>query len=266
MRITIATQLMKQTLLILLLVALPASFVEAQCNFAGQTTPAGLGNFFVMDSESVFDPMDPNYELPSGNDFDTNIVGRTAGQAATRRADAFNFINTKYGFDWNSGIQIDANNWVSPDGNMILTYTATDSRFNQRVVYSGGDNVPQSGWVVHEARYTMIVIGPSATFFGTWGGAGGELVPQGTTVADGEFLFDTVVPCLPNGTQSGLIHLRYQTDDPFVPDFQNRAAVEYDITTVSGISSPLGQAVGRIELNYLTGGLLQTRVKTIFKF
>ena len=192
-------------------------------------------------------------------------MGRDAAAIATRQAQAFDFFLTTYGIDWSLGIPVDANNWVSPDGSMILAYTATDPRFNQRIVYSGGDNVPQDGWVVHEARYTMIVIAPSALFFGTWGGAGGELVPQATTVADGEFLIETTVPCLPTGTQTGTIHLRYQTDDPFVPDFQNRAAFEYDITTVSGIPSVSGTAVGRIELNHLLGGLLQARTKTIFK-
>ena len=125
--------------------------------------------------------------------------------------------------------------------------------------------VPQNGWIVNEARYAMIVLGPQATFFGTWGGAGGELVPQATTVADGEFLVETSVACMTGGPQLGTIHMRYQTDDPFVPDFQNRAAFEYDITVVSGVASTAGTAVGRIELNNLSGGLLHARAKTIFK-
>lgn len=253
-------------ILAILLSLISFSAAQAQCNLNGQTTPAGLGNFFVMDSESLFDPMDTNYILPSGNDFDTNIISRTSAEALQRRTEAFDFINTKYGVDWNTGIQIDANNWVSPDGNLILTYTAVDPRFNQRIYYSGGDDVPRDGWLVHEARYTMIVVGPQATFFGTWGTAAGELVPRGTTVADGEFLVERVVSCQPSGTQADEIHLRYQTDDPFVPDFLNRAAIEYDITTISGIASPTGTAIGRIELNNLTGGLVHTRVKTIFQF
>ena len=252
-------------LLYALAILLLPALCQAQCNYAGQTTPAGNTNFFVMDAESIFDPMDPMYALPSGFDFDTTVMGRTPAQIAARQAQAFSFFLTKYGIDWSLGIPIDANNWISPDGNIILTYTGVDSRFNQKVYYSGGDMVPQDGWVVHEARYAMIVVGPSATFFGTWGGAGGQLVPQATTTADGEYFIETEVACLPMGTQTGTIHLRYQTDDPFLPDFQNRAAFEYDITTVSGITSTNGTAVGRLELNYLTGGLLHARVKNIIK-
>ena len=86
-------------------------------------------------------------------------------------------------------------------------------------------------------------------------------------MTDGEWIFEKTVPCKnssddrPAGTQSSTIHLRYQTDAPFVPDFLGRAALEYDVTPVSGVSASSGRAVGRFELNLLTGDLIQSVVK-----
>ncbi len=251
---------------VLVLLSDPASG-QVVCNENGQTTPNGLGNFFIMNADGVFDPMDIFYELPPGSTFDVGVLGRTPAEAAQRQQDAYSFFLNKYGIEFNGGVVNPDGTVLSTDGGAILFHTAVDSRWNQRVIYSGGDVVPLDGWVVEEARYAASVVSPGYVLTGTWGGAGGEPVPYGTTMADGEWVFRKVVPCFNSSDGSAaaddesIIHLRYQTDYPFVPDFLNRAAVEYDITPISGVSSTRGVAIGRIELNHLAGDLIQAIVK-----
>jgi len=163
------------------------SQAQVSCNVAGQTTPAGLSGFLVMDAEGVFDPMTPNYVLPPGSDFDTNILGRTPAQAASRQLQAFNFFLTRFGVDFFAGTPLGDGTVLSADGNVLLFHTSIDPRWKQRIIYSGGDEVPETGWAVHEARYAATVLSGTHTLTGTWGGAG-ELVPQGTTMADGEWV------------------------------------------------------------------------------
>jgi len=71
--------------------------------------------------------------------------------------------------------------------------------------------------------------------------------------------------CSSAGTQSSLIHLSYKTDEPFVPDFLNRAAIDYEVTPISGVSATTGQATGRIELNIIQGDLIQAIVKATIR-
>jgi len=254
--------------LLSVLVLFPLSAIaQVECNFAGQTTPGGLNNFFVINADGVFDPATSNYQLPPGSDFDVNILGRNTAASLARRNDAYMFFLSEYGIDFFGGTTNPDGTVLSVDGNVLLFHTAIDPRWDQQVIYSGGDMVPPDGWVVHEARYAATVIGPVATFTGVWGGAGGELVPNGATVTDGEWVFEKEVPCRNTadnssaGTQSSRIHLRYQTDVPFIPDFRGRAAVDYNITPISGVSATTGTAIGRVELNILTGDLIQAIVK-----
>jgi hypothetical protein len=246
------------------------SHAQVSCNLNGQTTPAGLSGFLVMDAEGVFDPMTSNYVLPPGNDFDVNVLGRTPAQISSRQLAAFNFFLTRFGVDFFAGTPLGDGTVLSADGNVLLFHTSIDPRWKQRIIYSGGDEVPQVGWPVHEARYAATVISGTHTLTGTWGGAG-ELVPLGTTMADGEWVIEREVPCVNDsdgssaGTQSSLIHLGYRTEIPFVPDFLNRAAIDYEVTPISGVSATTGQATGRIELNIIQGDLIQAIVKATIR-
>jgi len=246
------------------------SQAQVSCNVDGQTTPSGMSGFLVMDAEGVFDPMTPNYVLPPGSDFDVNILGRTPAQAASRQLQAYNFFLTRFGVDFFNGVPLGDGTVLSADGNVLLFHTSVDPRWGQKIIYSGGDVVPQVGWAVHEARYAATVISGTHTLTGTWGGAG-ELVPLGTTMADGEWAIEREVPCINDsdgssaGTQTSLIHLGYKTDQPFVPDFLNRAAIDYEVTPISGVSATAGQATGRIELNIIQGDLIQAIVKATIR-
>lgn len=241
-------------------------YAQVTCNQNPQTTPQGLKNFFIMNSDGVFDPMTTLYQLPSGSSFDTGVLSRTPAEIVQRRTDAYNYFLATFGIDFFSGTPNADGTVLSADGNVLLFHTAVDPRWSQKIIYSGGDNISRDGWIVHEARYAASVISSSFTATGTWGGAGVPL-PFGATMADGEWVFDRVVPCTNDADgsaapeETSTIHIRYQTQNPFIPDFQNRAAIEYDLFTVSGISSTTGRAVGRIELNQLPGDLIQAIVK-----
>lgn len=242
------------------------TLAQVTCNENGQTTPEGLGSFFVLNADGVFDPMTAEYELPDGSTFDVDVLSRTQAEIDARKSEAYDFFLDFYGIDFFSGTVNPDGSVLSSDGGVILYHTAVDSRWNQRVIYSGGDEVPEEGWVVHEARFSASVLIDGYPLTGSWGGPG-EPVPYGTTIANGEWVFEKVVPCTfdSDGSsapdQNSRIHLSYRNDIPFVPDFLNRAAVEYEVETVSGLSSRSGEAIGRIELNILPGNLIEAIVK-----
>ena len=152
------------------LCALPsAAAAQVVCNYAGQTLPAGLSNFFALSADGVFDPMSANYQLPPGSDFDSNAAGRNAAQAGVRRTEAYTFFLDKYGIDFFAGTTNADGTVTSADGDVLLFHTAVDPRFKQRVIYSGGDMVPEEGWVVHEGRYAASVIVSNHSLTGSWG-------------------------------------------------------------------------------------------------
>ena len=135
--------------------------------------------------------------------------------------------------------------------------------------------VPTDGWNVHQSYYRMIALNDFAMAFGTWGGVAGKQVIAGTFAEDGEYSFETRIPCETSGFQTGNIDLNYHSIRPTFPDIladsygvirypATRAHVDYTIN-FDPASAITGEARGRVELQDLGGGNLQAYVRILIK-
>lgn len=239
--------------ILLLHIASVSAFAE--CNWAPQPLPTGLVGQYLLNVDSQFTPT-PDYQLPSGASFDTNVMNRSAAEVQARRQQAVDFFLAEYGVDFTSGD-------IDTSGNVVLVYTMLDPLWQPRVIHSAGEMMPAEKWVFHEARYVMTVLGETV-FYGNFGGQEGVYAPFGTTAVFGEWVFESVIPCRdPVSEQRQTRYFHFQSRYPFLPDFFGGAAVDY---LVRDSGNQEGRATGSLTLRYLDSGDLHAIAKVIVQF
>lgn len=234
-----------------------SSIAVAQCNLKAQPMPTGLSSFFVLNTDISF-PASSSYTPPSGLIFDANIMGRTPAESFAKRTEAVNYFLSQYGVDFTSSDS-------AQGGNIVLMHTMNDPNWNTRTVFSGGQEVPQAGWVTFESRWWFAVVGQQAKLFGIWGGASGVNVPQGTAAAFGEWVIETEIPCDSALPETGRVYMSFKTERPIIPDYLGRGSFEFDVQGdpgVDGVASGLSDLRGDTS----TPGNLRVISKIIVRF
>ncbi len=249
-----------------------------------QTTPAGLTNFFVLSSEDTFnDPalntFDPtvNTEI-DGDRFDIDIMLRNVASQVAQRQLALDYFLNQFGVSFSTLVAADSGHtqksWGSNDGNWLLLHYTIEPRYNQRIVYSGGETVPTDGWEVNQGYYRMMAISDTATTNGAWGDAATRTVQQFTFADYGEMRIQKRLPCVTSGFQTSTIDLNYETIRPTFPDvlanygsaygYQGtRANIDYNIYRES--TALTGKARGRLELKAESGDDYTAQVRMVLK-
>lgn len=237
---------------------LAPALVIAQCNYAPQPLPTGMVAFYVVAADGQYDPLDPLFTVPDGDDFDTIYMGRTPAQATARRDAAVAFFLTAYGIDFSGGN-------TAQGGAIELRHEMTDPRQDLRIWYSGDNMVQTNGWVVNDGYYKMIVVAPGgATFYGQWGGAGGWSVPQNSYALFGEYQIEERIPCInPVSILNNTSVIEYQSLTPTLADDYGR---EYMDLQMLGIPSTNGIGYGRTQIDSIGGGLVQAKTRLMVKY
>ena len=285
---------MFKKVLVVCLVLLPVLRISAQCNpgaVEGQTLPGiptQLSNFYIIHSDNTF--TDPDFTEPLwGGFFDVDVMGRNSTQIATQKAAAISFFNTRFGVDFSSGISVDVNGdlnneLITPDGKFLLQYFMTPDSydngtkpadFGQKVIFSGGETVPASGWQVREGYYKMTALVDGATIAGTYAssaevqtaypGATNLPVIFGTFAVFGEYRIVYASPC------SGNIDLNYSSIRPTYPDVFSTslglpptATFDYDVS-FDPSNGRTGIARGTAKVKNISGNTYLSTIRIIIK-
>lgn len=142
----------------------------------------------------VYDADDPNYEMPDGNVWHRDIMGRSDAEIAQNRADAVAFFRERFGLDPDE-----------QDGLMLVDFMF-DPRNEYRAYVSSEAAIPREGWVVRDGGITLSVTDPEGLDLG------GEL--EGTHVPEGAmFVFGDDNIEVPEGDP---IVIHYQSGQPIV--------------------------------------------------
>lgn len=189
-------------LAVLLVAGLAASAVAGGFPFTKAANPAGYQKFLVYMANGTFNPNDPNYTAPTGEFFQKQIMGRSDAQIADQRAQALAFFKQRFGLD-------------PANGDVQITMSMLDPRYNYRAYVVGGETVPSTGWVVRDGGFNAVVT-KDTVLHGTYGGAAGKPVPAGTAVTFGDYNIDRRDP---GGQSRPPLLLHYQSETPItVPD------------------------------------------------
>ncbi len=251
-----------------------------------QTTPTGLTNFFVLSSEESFNaPSFSTFDVvanPSidGDRFDIDKMGRSVAAQIVQRQLAVDYFVNQFGVNFSTTVNADTNHtqksWVSNDGKWKMYHFTIEPRYNQRIVYSGGEYVPTDGWKVNQGFYRMMAESGNNTASTT--GAWGELVTRtvlDSTFADfGEMRIEQRLPCVTSGFQTSNIDLNYESIRPTFLDvlsrfgssygyLGNRANIDYNIYKES--TALTGKARGRVELKSFGSNNYTAQVRIVLK-
>jgi len=233
---------------------------DVGCNVNPWLAPTGTSAMMVVESNSgVFDPNDSAFTPPTGNDFDTIIMGRDASGAAARRMLAVNFFDTTYGADFSGGD-------ISDDGQFLLIHTMIDPRYEYKLRASSDFTVDSAGGEVYIGAYIMVVnfMNPViaaqgyATIYGTYGGGSGQLVPIGAAAVHGEILAVTPTDCTDGSNQIESFYVSFESDNPVFLNPEDNV-IYYD-NVVSG-NYGVGVSHAKRELRYLDAA--RTKAKSL---
>lgn len=240
---------------------------DATCNENPWLAPTGTNAMVALSADGIFNPGDPNFLPPSGNDFDTTILGRTPADADARRALAFDFFLNTYGVDFNAGTQLDASNWISADSKILLVYAMTDPRYDYKLNAISDVRIAPVNGEVFEAAYLMVVIDPAgATLFGTYGGAAGVPVPRGTGALHGELFMTVPVLCNDNSIDWQVMNVMYQSIEPVLANTQDKVIYNDEVIANDRFSGN-GFAFSRKGIRFLRdSGDYQAIVTNIITF
>lgn len=256
--------------LILLLFFLPLS-LQAQCsgitNTAPRALPDNLDYYYVLDSKGTLTLPADSLTNPTGTSFDSfksTILANLRTDATQSFAD-------------NWGITFTGMNTVSDGGDWDLDSQVLPLEYSQKILYSGGETVPTTGWTVYQAEWRVIanVDSDMVTAFGVpsgpwvedrlaqlgWPPMSSSIPIQiGTSIAYGVFR----VTCT-DGFTSNTFDIRYFNIRPLFPDIlfnyvnfntgtlkfnASRAAIGYYLSLDDGLTWT-GQGKGLFELQDL---------------
>lgn len=106
--------------------------------------------------------------------FQRQVIGRTTEEIEAHRQAALQFFAERFGIH-------DAQ--THPD--VVFSSAVANPAYNYRIYAIGGLHVPASGWVLHDAGYTVVVTNPLGLTLG--GEFAGVHVSQGALMAFGDY-------------------------------------------------------------------------------
>lgn len=270
---------MKKIFLLLYLISPLALY--AQCNgidnLNPRSLPTGLAYYYELDANSTFANTDSltsptiTTTVPSFDTFKANILPGL-------EADAKTFFSSEWGVSFTGA------NTTSDDGQWDISSQIIPLEYGQRIVLSGGETVPASGWTVYQAIYRIQANTDFAAL--TSGNWVSEkmlrppnfpfiVVQEKTAIDYGVF----TVFCTDGGSTTDF-DIRYRSNEPIFPDIiagnvntylgilkypSNRVPVSYDLSHDDG-STWDGTARGRVEVEDLGGGSYQAITRILMKF
>lgn len=208
----------------------------------------------IFMANGIFDSADPDYVPPTAEDFDAVIMGRDAAAAAARKQEAIDYFLERFGIDFSNGD-------IAQGGAIALIRSYNDPRWNYRCYKLPNRYVPKSGLIVHDAQYVMAVFGTEATFYGSWGGDSGTVVPGGTVAVDGEYLIQGTNKFRQGHPRN--IHVRFNSVTPIFDALSGN--IKFDCRLNSDDFGS-GAALGRQEFYQLQNGLTQIAINNVLQF
>ena len=230
-----------------------ASYVVQQwpgSNVPNPNRPDAIGVFMA---NGIYDPGDPDYVVPSGEDFDRVIMGRDDEGIAERKQEAIDYFLERFGVDFNDGD-------FAQGGAIALIHAYQDPRWNYRCYSFPGRYISRNGLIVHDAQWVMFVAA-DADLFGSWGGENGTPVPAGTVAVDGEYLIQGTNRFIQGHRRN--IHLTFQSVSPIFDAASGD--IKFDCR-LSSSSLGAGAALGRQETYVLPDGMLQVAIQNVLQF
>ena len=177
-------------LLAVLVAASAISLVSAQ----EVPDPTGFDQLLVYIGNGVYDASDAAYEMPTGEFFHQEIMGRSDEAMEQNRQDAIAFFETRFGID-----ATDSNNF----GFMPFMF---DPRNNYRARVASELSVPADGWVIRDGGWMLSVMNPDGVTLG--GEFEGVTVPQGAMMVFGDYNIE-----VPDGEP---IIIHYRSGEPII--------------------------------------------------
>jgi len=218
---------------------------DRSCNENPWLAPTPTLGTVVMSAHGQFTDS-ASFLPPSGSDFDTIIMGRSAADAQIRRQQAFDFFLNTYGVDWSTSTQIDPSTWISAAGDMLLIHAMTDPRYDYKMNSTSDRRLHPVNGEVFEGAYLMVVVSPAgATFHGTWGGAAGEFVERGAAAVHGEIFSTVPVLCNDGTVDPETFYMLYQSLEPTMNNPQDKVLYNDEIVTNDRYSSSAAFALSR---------------------
>lgn len=219
-----------------------------------QPTPDGYSGYAVFVADGEFDPTippdNPNlHPIPGmapfldGAYFQEEILGRTAGEIASRKQEAVDHIANRFGIDVNDPANA---------GRVLFINWMVDPRANYRAYSMGGENLSSAGREVLDGGWAAIIIDPNGFTLG--GDFAGQVIPAGSLIAVGDY---AIMPDRPN--QQPIV-ISYKSAIPNVPTAFGVAGAETDI-----YAPAFGSGTGYTTSSVATtpDGLLQINARTV---
>lgn len=162
---------------LLMPVALSGAAQAASTRGNGRTpTPKGFDKYLVYMQNGVIDPSTPAPN--TGELFQTEVMGRSPAEIEADRQAAIDFYGRRYGLDFSGG---------DSDGAASFVPFMDARRNNYRAYTVSGENVPAEGWFVDGGGWMVRIGAGGMTLRGSYGGSGGQAVPEGSAMVFGEY-------------------------------------------------------------------------------
>lgn len=133
-----------------------------------QPPPLGLSQLIVYMADGLYDPMKPNPDphmkncdpmlnMCDGNYFQSQILGRSAGQVIAAERAAKNYFRGQF------GLNVDD---PALQSRVMFRMFQIDPRVNYHVVAASGERVPREGWPVYFGGWIVVVVDPNGIDLG----------------------------------------------------------------------------------------------------
>lgn len=215
----------------------------ANCFANGDKTPADIDKMLVYVSTSPFTPVDGTFLVDGmngdGNHFQKAVLNRTDKEIAKNKAEAIDFFENRFGVG------------VSDPKVHFMGYEVLPE-VQYRAVVITGENVPASGWPVHDGGWMVVVMDPQGLDLG--GEFAGNHVPAGTMFVFGNYLISK---------KNTPILLSYQSRNPIIRDITGAFEVSCEIFSKKYGN---GQAIGGTLPVALPNGQMLINTRNVITF
>jgi len=201
-------------------IALTQTAHAAPATATGRTpTPTGFVKYLVYMQNGVIDPSTPAPD--TGEFFQTEVMGRSAAEIEADRQAAIAFYQRRFGLDFSGG---------DTDGAASFGPFMDARRNNYRAYTISGENVPGDGWFVDGGGWMVQIGAGGMTLHGSYGGAGGQAVPQGSGMVFGEWQGRRQEAALP---RSPALRRRSRSGQPPSERASNHAAADGSVKSMA---------------------------------
>ena len=240
---------------------------DIACNDDPWEAPVATAGVIVMSADGTFTDSG-GYTVPRGGDFDTIVMGRNAADAQTRREEAFDYFLNTFGVDWYSANRINSSTWATPSGDMLLLHAMTDPRYDYKLNAASERRLHQQNGEVYEGVYLMVVMSPAgAIMYGNYGGAGGEYVPQGAAMINGEVFSSVPVLCRDGSIRPETFYMKYQSIEPTKNNPQDKVLYNDEVVSNDRYMTSFAVSLSRKGLHIEPGtNIIEAQVVNIVQF